>query len=311
MARLGLLKAIDGYDDTRANGFPAYATPTILGELRRHFRDRSWAMRVPRDLKEALPRIRSAVADLATEKGRMPDDEEVADATNMEESEVREALEASRAARPASLDAPASTRLAEDGAIPLVEQVGVRDEHLDQVEYNVILAERLKELTVRDRLVLHLSFVEDLTQSEIGERIGVSQMQVSRIIRSALERLRESDAGDRLNARSPFEASLSMFAHPQDGDHPNRTTNTSQRDASNRGAEALSPSALLLSGAVFSRQVRREGWRRSRPRPRSPRRRPRRGRPARCPRRSRRGTRPRARPRPAAPPGPSSSSTRQ
>ena len=194
VARLGLLKAIDGYDDTRANGFPAYATPTILGELRRHFRDRSWAMRVPRDLKEALPRIRSAVADLATEKGRMPDDEEVADATNMEESEVREALEASRAARPASLDAPASTRLAEDGAIPLVEQVGLRDEHLDQVEYNVILAERLKELTVRDRLVLHLSFVEDLTQSEIGERIGVSQMQVSRIIRSALERLREGEA---------------------------------------------------------------------------------------------------------------------
>ena len=193
VARLGLLKAIDGYDDTRANGFPAYATPTILGELRRHFRDRSWAMRVPRDLKEALPRIRSAVADLATEKGRMPDDEEVADATNMEESEVREALEASRAARPASLDAPASTRLAEDGAIPLVEQVGLRDEHLDQVEYNVILAERLKELTVRDRLVLHLSFVEDLTQSEIGERIGVSQMQVSRIIRSALERLREGE----------------------------------------------------------------------------------------------------------------------
>ena len=96
-------------------------------------------MRVPRDLKEALPRIRAAVADLATEKGRMPDAEEVADATNMEESEVREALEASRAARPASLDAPASARLAEEGAIPLVEQVGVRDEHLDQVEYNVIL----------------------------------------------------------------------------------------------------------------------------------------------------------------------------
>jgi RNA polymerase sigma-B factor len=193
VARLGLLKAIDGYDATRGTGFPAYATPTILGELRRHFRDRSWAMRVPRDLKEALPRIRSAVEDLATEKGRMPDEDEVADATNMDAADVREALEASRAARPASLDAPASARLAEDGAIPLVEQVGIQDEHLDQVEYNVILAERLKELTVRDRLVLHLSFVEDLTQSEIGERIGVSQMQVSRIIRGALERLREGD----------------------------------------------------------------------------------------------------------------------
>ena len=193
VARLGLLKAIDGYDATRGTGFPAYATPTILGELRRHFRDRSWSMRVPRDLKEALPRIRSAVEDLATERGGVPGDDGVADATNMEAAEVREALEASRAARPASLDAPASARLAEEGAIPLVEQVGIRDEHLDQVEYNVILSERLKELTVRDRLVLHLSFVEDLTQSEIGERIGVSQMQVSRIIRAALDRLREGD----------------------------------------------------------------------------------------------------------------------
>lgn len=194
VARIGLLKAVDGYDDSRGSSFPAYATPTILGELRRHFRDRSWAMRVPRDLKEALPRIRAAVADLATEKGRMPAAGEVADATNMEEAEVREALEASRAARPASLDAPASARLGDEGAVPLVEQVGARDEHLDQVEYNVMLEDRLGQLSDRDREVLHLSFVEDLTQSEIGKRVGVSQMQVSRIIRSSLERLRADDA---------------------------------------------------------------------------------------------------------------------
>jgi RNA polymerase sigma-B factor len=189
VARLGLLKAIDGYDDERANSFNAYATPTILGELRRHFRDRSWSMRVPRDLKEAIPRIRSAIADLATEKGRMPDEEEVAEATNMEPDEVREAMAASSAARPASLDAPAS-RVVEEGAIPLVEQVGSTDENLDQVEYNVMLEGRLEALSERDREVLHLSFVEDLTQSEIGERVGVSQMQVSRILRSSLERLR-------------------------------------------------------------------------------------------------------------------------
>jgi RNA polymerase sigma-B factor len=189
VARLGLLKAIDGYDATRANGFAAYATPTILGELRRHFRDRSWSMRVPRDLKEAIPRIRSAIADLATEKGRMPDEEEVAEATNMEPDEVREAMAASSAARPTSLDAPAS-RTVEEGAIPLVEQVGSTDANLDQVEYNVILEGRLEALSTRDREVLHLSFVEDLTQSEIGKRVGVSQMQVSRILRSSLERLR-------------------------------------------------------------------------------------------------------------------------
>lgn len=190
VARLGLLKAIDGYDATRANGFSAYATPTILGEVRRHFRDRSWAMRVPRDLKEAMPRIRSAIADLATEKGRMPATAEVAEATNMEPAEVQEALAASAAARPASLDAPAAVGVAEDGAIPLVEQVGVIDEHLDQVEYNVILEGRLTELSDRDREVLHLSFVEDLTQSEIGKRVGISQMQVSRVLRASLERLR-------------------------------------------------------------------------------------------------------------------------
>ena len=193
VARLGLLKAIDGYDASRSNSFAAYATPTILGELRRHFRDRSWSMRVPRDLKEAIPRIRSAIADLATEKGRMPDEGEVAEATNMEPGEVREAMAASTAARPASLDAPAS-RVVEDGAVPLIEQVGFTDENLDQVEYNVILERRLESLSHRDREVLHLSFVEDLTQSEIGKRVGVSQMQVSRILRASLERLRgESD----------------------------------------------------------------------------------------------------------------------
>ncbi len=191
VARLGLLKALDGFDATRANNFAAYATPTILGELRRHFRDRSWAMRVPRDLKEAMPRIRTAIADLATEKGRMPEVAEVAEATSMKQVDVNEAMAASTAARPASLDAPSSVQLTEDGAMPLVEQVGALDEHLDQVEYNVMLDERLARLSGRDREVLHLSFVEDLTQSEIGKRVGVSQMQVSRILRSSLERMRD------------------------------------------------------------------------------------------------------------------------
>lgn len=193
VARLGLLKAIDGYDSTRASGFGAYATPTILGELRRYFRDRSWAMRVPRDLKEAMPRIRAAIADLATANGRMPDTGEVAEATNLMREQVDEALAASVAARPASLDAPSATRASEEGAVPLVEQVGLLDEHLEQVEYNVMLERRLEALSGRDREILHLSFVEDLTQSEIGKRVGVSQMQVSRILRRSLDRLRDPD----------------------------------------------------------------------------------------------------------------------
>lgn len=194
VARLGLLKAIDGYDPERGS-FKGYATPTILGELRRHFRDRSWAVRVPRDLKDALPRIRAAIADLAGEQGRMPDTEEVAAATDMETGEVQEAIEASRLARPASLDAPAAGSAHLDEAPPLVEQVGASDENFEQVEFNVILEERLNSLSERDREVLHLSFVEDLTQAEIGERIGVSQMQVSRIRRAALDQLKAEPQG--------------------------------------------------------------------------------------------------------------------
>jgi RNA polymerase sigma-B factor len=190
VALLGLLKAIDGFDGTRGNRFSTYATPTILSELRRHFRDRSWSMRVPRDLKDALPQIRAAVANLATEKGRMPDTEEVAVATNLETGEIRDAIAASRAARPASLDAPVALRSAEGGEVPLVEQVGGSDKNLDQVEFNVMLEGRLEALTEREREVLHLSFVEDLTQSDIGERIGLSQVQVSRILSGALEKLR-------------------------------------------------------------------------------------------------------------------------
>lgn len=194
VARLGLLKAIDGYDPERGS-FRGYATPTILGELRRHFRDKSWTVRVPRDLKDALPKIRAAIAELASEQGRMPDDQEVAEATDMKTGEVRAAMEASRLARPASLDAPASSPNFADEAPPLVEQVGAKDKHYDQVEFNVILEERLNLLSERDREVLHLSFIEDLTQAEIGERIGVSQMQVSRIRRAALDRLRVEPQG--------------------------------------------------------------------------------------------------------------------
>jgi RNA polymerase sigma-B factor len=189
VAHLGLLKAIDGYDDRRGTSFRAYAEPTILGEIRRHFRDKRWAMRVPRDLKEALPRIRAAVDQLSTELGREPATEEVAEAANMDEQEVLDALEAADSSRPASLDAPIVA--GDEGATPMAEQVGVVDENLEQAEWGVMLSDRLELLDERQREVLHLRFVEDLTQREIGERIGVSQMQVSRILRDTLARLRD------------------------------------------------------------------------------------------------------------------------
>jgi RNA polymerase sigma-B factor len=191
VARLGLLKALDGFDDIRGTSFRAYAEPTILGELRRHFRDKRWAMRVPRDLKEAMPRIRRAIDDLSTDLGREPQPAEVADKAGMEEEEVLEVLEAADTSRPASLDAPVAS--GEPEAATVGELVGAEDEHFDQTEWGVMLEARLEALDDRDREVLYLRFVEDLTQNEIGERIGVSQMQVSRILRSALEGLREAD----------------------------------------------------------------------------------------------------------------------
>ena len=189
VAHLGLLKALDGFDDSRGCSFPAYASPTIIGELRRHFRDKRWAIRVPRELKEAIPRIRVAVEDLSSDLGRMPDIEEIADQAGMEQEKVVEALEASDAARPVSLDAPAMS-VGEDPA-PLSERVGSEDEMLDQVDYGVMIEQRLERLSDRDREVLYLRFARDMTQTEIAEQVGVSQMQVSRILRAALEELRE------------------------------------------------------------------------------------------------------------------------
>ena len=191
VAYLGLLKSFDGFDDIRGTSFRAYAEPTILGELRRHFRDKRWAMRVPRDLKEALPKIRAAVDELSKDLGREPGTAEVAEEAGIEEDVVIDALEAADASRPASLDAPIAA--AEPDAATMADLVGDDDPNIDQAEWNVLLEERLDGLEDRDREVLYLRFVEDLTQREIGDQIGVSQMQVSRILSAALEELRRPD----------------------------------------------------------------------------------------------------------------------
>ena len=188
VAYLGMLKALDGFDDIRGTSFRAYAEPTILGELRRHFRDKRWAMRVPRDLKEALPKIRQAVDELSKDLGREPEMSEVAEQAGMDEEVVMDALEAAEASRPASLDAPIAAT--EPDAATMADMVGEIDQNIDHAEWNVLLEERLDQLEDRDREVLYLRFAEDLTQREIGERIGVSQMQVSRILSAALDELR-------------------------------------------------------------------------------------------------------------------------
>ncbi|HZA88793.1 MAG TPA: SigB/SigF/SigG family RNA polymerase sigma factor [Solirubrobacterales bacterium] len=188
VASLGLVKALDRFDPSRGVAFSSYAVPTILGELKRHFRDRGWSVRVPRDLQERIARVDRAIAELPGKLGRAPSVNEIADRLEVDPEEVLEAMEAGQAHHAMSLDVQSQTD--EGEGIPLTERLGGSDPAFDTVEYGAAITDALDSLSERDRTVLHLRFVEDLTQTEIAERVGVSQMHVSRILRSAVERLR-------------------------------------------------------------------------------------------------------------------------
>jgi RNA polymerase sigma-B factor len=190
VASLGLVKAVDRFDPDRGVSFTTFAVPTITGELKRHFRDRSWAIHVPRDLKESAVRVRRAIADHTGSHAPTP--AELARATGLSLESVLEALEAGGAQRALSLDAPsgAGADAGEDGAATLIDLLGADDAEIDRARDRTLLEQLVRTLTPRERSVLRMRFAEDLTQSEIGAEIGVSQMQVSRIIRAALERLR-------------------------------------------------------------------------------------------------------------------------
>ncbi len=195
VASLGLVKALDRFEPSRGIAFTSYAVPTILGELRRHFRDRGWSVRVPRDLQERTARVERVIAELPGRLGRAPSVNEIAEQLDLEPEEVLEAMDAGRAHHAMSLDAQAQV---EDGeGIPLTERIGDSDPGFDTVEFGEAISEALDELSERDRTVLHLRFVEDLTQTEIAGRIGVSQMHVSRILRRAVDQLRSQvDPGE-------------------------------------------------------------------------------------------------------------------
>jgi RNA polymerase sigma-B factor len=188
VACLGLVKAIDRFDLSRDVAFSSYAVPTILGEIKRYFRDRTWSVRVPRDLQELALRVDRKVAELSTALRRQPTVAEIAAAVNVTEEEVLEALEASGAYRATSLELPRGGE--DDAGETLGDTVGTTEEGFGLAEDRATLAALLRAVTPREREVLRLRFEEDLTQAEIGERIGVSQMQVSRIIRQSLSRLR-------------------------------------------------------------------------------------------------------------------------
>lgn len=184
---IGLIKAIDRFDPSRGNKLASFATPTILGEIRRHFRDRSWTVRVPRGIQEARAQITQAVGELSAQNGRSPTINEIAERTSLPVEDVLDALAAGSAQRPAQLASPGSEG-DEDGGIA----VGLDDPGFAQAEARAMLSSGLAHLPARERVIIHLRFAEGLTQSQIAARIGVSQMHVSRLLRRALETLRES-----------------------------------------------------------------------------------------------------------------------
>jgi RNA polymerase sigma-B factor len=193
VASMGLIKAIDRFDPDREIAFSSYAVPTILGEIKRHFRDRTWAVRVPRDLQELTLKVDRAVAKLSEDLRRQPSVAEIGEAVGADEEEVLEALQAGGAYRAISFEAPRGGTGEED-VTTLADSIGVDEEGFDRAEERATLARLLASVTPREREVLRMRFEEDMTQAEIGAIIGVSQMQVSRVIRQAVARLRAAAA---------------------------------------------------------------------------------------------------------------------
>ena len=189
VAAIGLLKAIDRFDPGRGLAFSTYAFPTIAGELKRHFRDRGWAVRVPRAMQELVGRVERASAELSGQAGRTPTVAEIAERTDATPERVLEALRARTARRTHSLDLE---RDSENGGAPLGRDLVVEDRAFARVEDAAMLDQFMRVLSPRDRLILSLRFREDLLQSQIGVRVGLSQMQVSRSLRSSIDRLRET-----------------------------------------------------------------------------------------------------------------------
>jgi RNA polymerase sigma-B factor len=191
VANLGLVQSIERFDPDRGTSFKSFAAPTILGELKRHFRDRVWNLRLPRGLQERILKLEGTATELSSKLERPPTVRELAEALRIDETEVLEAFEALQTRRTLSFDQPVTVVGTSDEAT-IGEQVGTDDPHYEGVEDRAAVEASLPGLTDREVLALRLRFVDDLTQSEIAERIGCSQVHVSRILRGALQRLRES-----------------------------------------------------------------------------------------------------------------------
>jgi RNA polymerase sigma-B factor len=189
IATLGLLKAVERFEPERGLAFSTFATPTIAGEIKRHFRDRSWSVRVPRALQELGLRLTATVGELTNELGRSPTLTEIAEHLEVDPEAVLEAMEANRAYATHSLDAPLP---GEDRS--LGDTLGGDEPGMDNVERQIVVEDLLSTLPEREQTILRLRFFDGLTQTEIAARVGISQMHVSRLLARSLEALRREAA---------------------------------------------------------------------------------------------------------------------
>ncbi|HET9115029.1 MAG TPA: SigB/SigF/SigG family RNA polymerase sigma factor [Gaiellaceae bacterium] len=191
---IGLIKAIDRFDLERGVELTTYATPNIIGEIKRHFRDKGWSVRVPRGLQELNVQLSRLVEQLTVQLGRSPTIPELAKAAGVEEEEVLEALESGRAYTSLSLSVGGGG--GDDDDLDPLESLGTEEHQYEVSEDRAVLAPGFKVLDERERKILQLRFFEGLTQSQIAQQVGISQMHVSRLIRRSLEKIRETIAED-------------------------------------------------------------------------------------------------------------------
>jgi RNA polymerase sigma-B factor len=189
VASMALVKAVDGFDPDRGMAFSSYAVPTIIGEIKRHFRDTAWALHLPRSLKERVLVVERTERELSNRLQRPPTVDDLAAATDLTTEQVLDALEARSAAHDTESIEAAAER---EDRVSHVDSLGAPDEALALVDERAALSSAMDQLSDRDREILRLRFGEDLTQTQIAERVGVSQMQISRLLRRALATLRES-----------------------------------------------------------------------------------------------------------------------
>jgi RNA polymerase sigma-B factor len=191
---IGLIKAIDRFDLERGVELTTYATPNIIGEIKRHFRDKGWSVRVPRGLQELNVQLSRLVEQLTVQLARSPTIPELAKAAGVEEEEVLEALESGRAYTSLSLSVGGGG--GDDDDLDPLESLGTEEHEYEVSEDRAVLAPGFKVLDERERKILQLRFFEGLTQSQIAQQVGISQMHVSRLIRRSLEKIRETIAAD-------------------------------------------------------------------------------------------------------------------